>query len=210
MGDSYNRATKTEKRKHVLTDLNRTLAQSGPDDELTDEEFNEALRGRGKDTEPGPDKIRYSDIKKLYKTEEDRTELHTIYQESFDNGCVPEEWTDSILRPISKRGKAHYKLNACRILTMQNTVGKLMEGTVARKLARDLEDTEILPENRGWGGGVRPGKCSWKIAAAFVYDVYEGVQRKEQAVAVATDLEDACNRVQFKLLMDLHIPWESA
>ena len=90
-----------------------------------------------------------------------------------------------------------------------------MEGTVARKLARDLEDTEILPENRGGGGGgggggVRPGKCSWKIAAAFAYDVYEGFQRKEQAVAVATDLEDACNRVQFKLLMDLHIPWESA
>ena len=62
----------------------------------------------------------------------------------------------------------------------------------------------------GGGGGGRPGKCSWKNAAAFAYDVYEGFQRKVQAVAVATDLEDACNRVQFKLLMDLHIPWESA
>ena len=38
---------------------------------------------------------------------------------------------------------------------MQNTVGKLMECIVARKLARDLEDREILPANRGggWGGG---------------------------------------------------------
>ena len=52
MGDSYHRATKAEKRKHVPTDLNRTLAQSGLDDELTEEEFNEALRRRGKDTEP--------------------------------------------------------------------------------------------------------------------------------------------------------------
>ena len=96
---------------------------------------------------------------------------------------------------------------------MQNTIGKLMEGTIARKLARDLEDREILPENWGWGWGVgwvRPGKCSWKNAAAFAYDVYEGFQRKVQAVAVATDLEDACNRVQFKVLMDLHIPWKSA
>ena len=40
--------------------------------------------------------------------------------------------------------------------------------------------------------------------------MYEGFQRKEQAVAVAIDLEDAYYRVQFKLLMDLHIPWESA
>ena len=31
----------------------------------------------------------------------------------------------------------------------------------------------------------------------------EGFQRKEQAVAVAIDLKDAYNRVQFKLLMDL-------
>ena len=40
--------------------------------------------------------------------------------------------------------------------------------------------------------------------------MYEGFQRKEQAVAVAIDLGDAYYRVQFKLLMDLHIPWESA
>ena len=104
-------------------------------------------RRSGKDTEPGPDKIRYSDIKKL--TEEDRVDLYTIYQESFDKGYIPEDWTDSILRPISKPGKAHHELNGYRILTMQNAVGKLMERTVARKLARDLEDREILPENRG-------------------------------------------------------------
>ena len=36
---------------------------------------------------------------------------------------------------------------------MQNTVGKLMECIVPRKLARDLEDSDILPANRGGGGG---------------------------------------------------------
>ena len=35
--------------------------------------------------------------------------------------------------------------------------------------------------------------------------MYKGFQRKEQKVAVATDLKDAYNRVQFKLLMDLLI-----
>ena len=33
--------------------------------------------------------------------------------------------------------------------------------------------------------------------------MYKGFQRKEQTVAVAIDLEDACNRVQFKLWMDM-------
>ena len=80
---------------------------------------------------------------------------------------------------------------------MQNTVGKLMECIVARKLARDLEDSDILPANRGggWGGGEREFRQG---------NMYEGFQRKEAAVAVAIGLEDAYNRVQFKLLMDLH------
>ena len=67
---------------------------------------------------------------------------------------------------------------------MRNTVGKLMERIVG-------------------GGGFRPEKCTWENAAAFAYDVYEGFQRKKSAVAVAVDLEDAYNRVQFKMLMDL-------
>ena len=82
-----------------------------------------------------------------------------------------------------------------------------MERVVARKLARDLEDRMILPANREGGGGVRPGKCTWENVAAYAYDVYEGFQRKEQAVAVAIDLEDAYYRVQFKLLMDLLIQY---
>ena len=54
-----NDRTKTtpEERKHVLSDLSRTLTQSGPDDEPTEEEFNEALRRNGKDAAPGPDRI---------------------------------------------------------------------------------------------------------------------------------------------------------
>ena len=67
-------AKNLEERKHVLSDLNRTRAQRGPDDELTEEEFNEALRRSGKDIEPGPDKIRYSDTNKL--TEEDLSLIH--------------------------------------------------------------------------------------------------------------------------------------
>ena len=52
-------------------------------------------------------------------------------------------------------------------------------------------------------GGYRAGKSTWENAARFAYDVYEGFQRKEQTLAVAVDLEDSYNRVQFKLLLEL-------
>ena len=67
------------------------------------QEFNKFLRRSGKDTAPGPDRIQYCDIKNL--TEEDRSELCTIYQEDFDKGYIPKDWTDSFLRPIPKPRK---------------------------------------------------------------------------------------------------------
>ena len=73
------------------------------------------------------------------------------------------------------------------------------------------QETHQRPREQGGtprkSKGFRPGKCTWENAAAFAYDVYEGFQRKEQTVAVAIDLEDAYNRVQFKLLMDLLIQY---
>ena len=112
-----NKQNNLEERKHTVSDLNSTLAESDPDNEITEDEFIEALRRSGKDTAPGPDKVRYSDIKNL--TEEDRTELYAIYHESFPNGYIPEDWTHSFLKPIPKPRKDHRTLNGYRILTMQ-------------------------------------------------------------------------------------------
>ena len=171
---------------------------------ITELEFTEALSGLSKDTAPGPDRVKYSDIK-------NKSELFRLHEESFATGQVPEDWSYSYLKPIPKPGKDHSKLNGYRILTMQNTTGKLMEWIVAKKLAQDLERRNVLPPSSppppppapSNQGGYRTGKSTWENAARFAYDVYEGFQRKEQTLAVAVDLEDAYNRVQFKLLMEL-------
>ena len=52
-------------------------------------------------------------------------------------GQIHEDWSQSYLKPIPKPGEDHSKLNGYRIITMQNTTGKLMERIEARKLARD-------------------------------------------------------------------------
>ena len=188
-----------DERKAVWEGLDRTLTEAGSiDDMITELEFTEALSGLSKDTAPGPDRVKYSDIKNL--SVHNKSELFRLYEESFATGQVPEDWSHSYLKPVPKLGKDHSKLNGYRILTMQNTTGKLMERIVARKLAQDLERRNVLPPNQG---GYRAGKSTWENAARFAYDVYEGFQRKEQTLAVAIDLEDAYNRVQFKLLMEL-------
>ena len=75
-----------------------------------------------------------------------------------------------------------------------------MEQIVSRKPTQDLERRNVLSPNQG---GYRAGKTNWENATRFAYDAYEGFQRKEHSLAVAVDLEDAYNKVQFKLLMEL-------
>ena len=52
-----------DERKAVWKGIDRTLRLSGSNDDLiTELEFTEALSGLSKDTAPGPDKVKYSDI----------------------------------------------------------------------------------------------------------------------------------------------------
>ena len=74
---------------------------------------------------------------------------------------------------------------------MQNTVGKLMECIVVRKLARDLRTGKYhTPYKSGRGSGVQTrkvhmGKCSY----VCIWCVQQ-IPEKEQTVAVAVILED--------------------
>ena len=139
-----------DERKAVCKELDRTLTEAGSnDDMITELEFTEALSGLSKDTAPGPDRVKYSDIKNL--SVDNKSELFRLYEESFATGQFPEDWSDSYLKPIPKPGKDLSKLNGYRILTMQNTTGKLMERIVARK---NLERRNVLPSNQG---GYRAG-----------------------------------------------------
>ena len=115
------------------------------------------------------------------------------------NGTIPEDWLHSFLGVVPKPGKDHKALNGYRIITMQNTIGKLLEKIIARRVAKDLEERKVLPATLG---SYRKGKDTWANAAIFAYDTYEGFQRKEDTIAIALDLEDAYNRVCFKKLME--------
>ena len=84
---------------------------------------------------------------------------------------------------------------------MQNTTAKLLGRIITRKLARDLQDRQILPAKLArWGCHTREMRMGYSVALA--YHVYEGYQRKTEALAVAIDLENTWNRVQFKRLVD--------
>ena len=73
-----------DERKAVWKGLDRTLTEAGSnDDMITELEFTEALSGLSKDTAPGPDRVKYSDINNL--SVDNKSELFRLYEEKLRN-----------------------------------------------------------------------------------------------------------------------------
>ena len=124
--------------------------------------------------------------------------LADVLRESVKESKIPDDWLDSHLGPVPKPGKDLSSIKGYRIITMQNTIGKLLEKIIAHEIAEELEAKELLPPTLG---SYRRGKETWMNAAVLASDVYDGFERKEETIVIALDLEDAYNRVQFDVLM---------
>ena len=184
-----------QERKDLMNDLRVKFNGEHSDISLTPEAVKNLIMS-GKDTAPGPDGIRKTHLMQL--DEAGIEELTTVFNTSLDNGEIPIDWLDSHLAPVPKPEKDPSKVASYRIITMQNVVGKLPEKAVARMLAQELEDKDLLPSTLG---SYRKGKDTWMNAAVLASDVYDGFERGEETVVVALDLEDAYNRVQYDILM---------
>ena len=148
------------------------------------------------DSAPGPDGVTYNHLSSLDSDE--LTALTDVLIESVQDSNIPEDWLDSHLCPVPKPGKDLSSIKGYRIITMQNTIGKLLEKVVARLLAEELEAKGLLPPTLG---SYRRGKETWMNAAVLASDVYDGFEKKEETIVIALDLEDAYNRVQYDVLM---------
>ena len=126
--------------------------------------------------------------------------MHTKFERLLSKSLTTLEVMTYYLVVHTGPGKDHSKLSGYRTLTMQNTTGELVERIIVRKIAQDLENRNVLPPNRAGGN-------TYKNAARFAYDVYEGFQRKQQNLAIAVDLEDAYKRVYFKQLVKLLVQY---
>ena len=80
-----------EEKKAVWKVLDRTLTETGSNDDLiTELEFTDALSRLSKDTASGHDNVKYSDIKSM--SVDDKSELFTLYAESFATARVPSDF----------------------------------------------------------------------------------------------------------------------
>ena len=152
---------------------------------------------KAKNSAAGPDGVRNEHFKNV--NEDEIRKVTADFNKSIETGEIEEDWLHSFLAPIPKPGRDHSTLKGYRIITMQNTYGKILEKIVAKKLAWYLETEGVLPNGLG---SYRPGRETAVNAAVLAYDVYEGFQQKKESLVAAIDLEDAYNRVNYKRLIE--------
>ncbi|BFZ05508.1 hypothetical protein BsWGS_08547 [Bradybaena similaris] len=188
-------------RTEVRDELTNSLAQHVFVPHVTSEDVTRAIKSAN-DGAPGPDGVRYRHLTNL--------EVETIakiadeYNESTRTGTIPEMWLHSYLQPLPKQSGDGSRLDGYRIITLQNVYGKLVEKIIARRLSNSLETAGLLPDTLG---GYRPGRDTAVNVAVLAFEVYEGFQRKEETALVALDLEDAYNRVDYSVLIQVLKNW---
>ena len=166
-----------------------------PHEEIKEETLLKVIK-QATNSAPGPDGVKYTDLKAL--DDQDMQKLTEMLNKSLEEHNIPDDWLDSHLAPVPKPNKDRTSIKGYRIVTMQNMVGRLLEKMVARRLANQLENDNLLPSTLG---SYRRGKDTWANAAVLASDVYDAFERKEETLVVALDLEDAYNRVDYRILM---------
>lgn len=85
-----------------------------------------------KKSAPGPDGIHYEDIGTL--SEADMEALCTEYNNSIQKAVMPEDWMYSFLIWLRQHGKDTTQINRYRVIAMQDSIGKLLEKIIVRKV----------------------------------------------------------------------------
>jgi hypothetical protein len=157
---------------------------------VTFEEIQRTLGKIAKDSTPGPDGVRYSDLKNL--SDEGKEKMVTLINKSLMEGDVPTEWRDCNLAILPKPCKDHTKLKGYRVITMSNVWIKICEKVAARRLVRDLEDRECLTPEVGGG---RPHRSTTSNSEATLHRAQQAMQRHQHTAIGLFDLENAYNKV---------------
>ena len=157
LGVSYNRTAKTifikRKRRHILYNLNSTLALTGLDDENNN---------RG-EIQPNPWKKQETDVQ-VYGL--DKGQYKDIYS-PVALKCTHEFFLDdSDISNLAEKDRAK--------VAMQNTIVKLMGHYSCQENRQRRPEHRYIPWKLmgGWGGGgvggVRPRNAQWENASAYM------------------------------------------
>ena len=147
----------------------------------------------------GPDEIHYQMLKHL--PEVSVVSLLEIFNNIWQTGSFPSDWTEAIVIPFPKPDKDHSKPENYRPIALTSCLCKTFERMVNNRLTWFLESNGVLTELQS---GFRKGRSTTDQLVRLESFVREAFVRGEHAVAVFFDLEKAYDTTwKYGILQDL-------
>lgn len=109
-------------------------------------------------------------------------------------GHIPEQWKQSYLVPIPKKGKTS-DVNNYRGISIQSVIPKIMDQLITRKLAHHVN--EIIPEQQH--GFIQHKSTSTNLFEKTLF-IHEHIARGKQVDVIYFDLSKAFDRINHKLI----------
>ncbi|CEL10491.1 Putative Reverse transcriptase [Aspergillus calidoustus] len=123
-----------------------------------------------------------------------------LFSRSVDLGYYPRQWKRAMIVVLRKPGKPDYTVpGAYRPISLLNTLGKILEAVIARRLSFWAETHKLLPDTQ-FGG--RPGRNTEQALLVLANEVDRAWLRSKVVTLIAFDLKGAFNGVN-KLSLDV-------
>lgn len=164
---------------------------------FTIQELDAALALCNRSSSPGPDDISYRLL--CHLGERARDALLHIFNKSWQDGMVPQDWKISRLVPLLKPGKSPLEITSYRPIALASCVGKVMERMILARLEWYLEYYEIYPNAMA---GFRRHRCSIDNVIDLVTYVQHQKTCKRLSVAMFLDVKGAYDNVLHDAILE--------
>jgi len=124
--------------------------------------------------------------------------IFQIFNASIDLGYYPRQWKMASIIVLRKPGKTDYTVpEAYRPISLLNTLGKLLEAVMAKRLAYWAESHHLLPDTQ-FGG--RAGRTTEQALLILANAIDRAWMKNKLVTLVAFDLKNAFNSVNAETL----------
>ena len=158
---------------------------------ITELEIQRSLRATKSSTAPGEDGLPMLVWKHLWNPLKEL--IARIFTASINLGYHPKRWRSARIVVLRKPGKPDYSVpGAYRPISLLNTLGKLLEAVVAKRLSHLAEKHDLLPDTQ-FGG--RPGRTTEQALLVLSNAIDRAWCQHKVVTLIAFDLKGAFNGV---------------
>lgn len=158
---------------------------------ITELEIYRSLKAAKGTTAPGEDGITTMVWKYLWPYL--RKTITSIFTKSVEFGHYPSQWKRARIIVLRKPGKPDYaEPGAYRPISLLNTLGKILEAVMAKRLSFWAETHKLLPDSQ-FGG--RPGRNTEQALLILANAIDRAWLRSKVITLIAFDLKGAFNGV---------------